>query len=263
MWAPICAFVLGTAIGSFLNVCIDRIPQGQSLVRPPSHCAACGKKLAVFELIPIVSYLWLKGKCRHCGAKIPQRILAVELGNGLLFVLIALNYGLSIEFLVLAFYACLFLVLAVIDLEHGLILNKIVYPAIGISLILSPFWSNLGFSRLFLGENNLLHLFFGSLSGGGLFAVFFLLIILLYRGSMGFGDVKMAGLVGLATGFPSVLVAMIVSFISGGLATGFLLLLRAKGRKDTIPFAPFLAIGAFVALLWGEKLSAWYLGWTF
>ena len=151
MWTAVLAFVVGSAVGSFLNVCIDRLPRGQSLVGPPSHCAACGKRLAVFELIPIVSYLWLRGKCRACGARIPKRVLVVELLTGLLFTAISLSYGFGIEFLVLAVYASLFLILAFIDLEHGLILNKIVYPAILISLVLSPFWPSLGFPREFLG----------------------------------------------------------------------------------------------------------------
>ncbi|MFH0768723.1 MAG: prepilin peptidase, partial [Chloroflexota bacterium] len=245
MWTPVVGFILGIFFGSFLNVCIDRLPQGQSIVRPPSHCAACGKKLGIFELIPIVSYLWLRGRCRYCGARIPRRILVLEVGAGLLFALLSFSYGLSIEFLVLAFYTCLFLVLVVIDLEHGLILNNITYPAIGISLVLSPFWSSLGLSRTLLWETTMLHNFLSSLTGGGIFAVLFLLIALLYRGGMGWGDVKMAGLVGLATGFPLVLVAMATSFLSGGLVAGVLLLLRLKGRKEGIPYGPFLSLGAF------------------
>ncbi len=259
MWTAIVGFILGIYFGSFLNVCIDRLPQGQSIVMPPSHCAVCGKKLGIFDLIPIASYLWLKGKCRYCGARIPRRILALEVGTGLLFALLSFSYGLSIEFAVVAFYACLFLVLAVIDLEHGLILNNIAYPAIGISLVLSPFWSSLGLSRMLPWGNTTLHNFLSSLSGGGIFAVLFLVIALLYKGGMGWGDVKMAGLVGLATGFPLVLVAMAASFLSGGLVAGFLLLLRLKRRKEGIPYGPFLSLGAFTALLWGESLIRWYL----
>jgi leader peptidase (prepilin peptidase)/N-methyltransferase len=180
-------------------------------------------------------------------------------GAGLLFALLSFSYGLSIESLVLAFYTCLFLVLAVIDLEHGLILNNIAYPAIGVSLVLSPFWSVLGLSRALLWESTLLHNFLSSLTGGGIFAVLFLLIALLYKGGMGWGDVKMAGLVGLATGFPLVLVAMGISFLSGGLVAGVLLLLRLKGRKEGIPYGPFLSLGAFIAFLWGESLIRWYL----
>ena len=260
MWIPVLGFILGASIGSFLNVCIDRLPQGQSLIRPPSHCPTCDKKLKAYDLIPIVSYLWLKGRCRYCGSKIPRRILTVELGTGLLLALLSFSYGFSLEFVVLAFYTCIFLVLAVIDIEHGLILNKIVYPAIGISLILSPFWSSLGLPRPLLGENSMLHLFLSSLGGGGIFFALFLIITLLFKGGMGWGDVKMAGLIGLVTGFPGVLVAMMTTFISGGLTAVVLLLVRLKSRKETIPYAPFLSLGGFVALLWGKDLIAWYLG---
>lgn len=265
MLIPVFGFILGISLGSFFNVCIDRLPRGQSLVSPPSHCSNCGKKLGRRDLFPIVSYLWLKGKCRYCGATIPRRVPAVELGTGLLFAYLTFSYGLSIEFLILAFYSGLFIILAVIDLEHGLILNKITYPAIGISLVLSPFWSSLGFSRTFLGEDTLLYNFLGSLSGGGIFAIFFIIVILLSavllgKQGMGWGDVKLAALIGLATGSPLVLVAMMISFLSGGLIAGLLLLFRLKGRRETVPYGPFLSLGALATLLWGEGILTWYLG---
>ncbi|MBI4180961.1 MAG: prepilin peptidase [Chloroflexi bacterium] len=258
MWAAVFVFVLGICVGSFLNVTIDRLPRGKSLLYPPSHCDTCGNKLRPLDLIPLVSYIWVKGKCRYCGASIPRRILVVELVTGLLFVLIFFSYGLGIEFLVLAFYSCIFLVLAVIDLEHGLVLNDIVYPAIGISLIISPFWSSLGFPRTLLGNYTMQDTLLSSLSGGAIFGVLLFLVVLVSRGGMGWGDVKMAGLVGLVTGFPLVLFAIEIAFISGGLTAVFLLLLRRKGRKETIPFAPFLSLGAFITLLWGGDIIAWY-----
>ncbi len=263
MSATLAGFILGIFFGSFMNVCIDRLPRGQSIVWPPSHCAACGKKLRSLDLIPIISYLWIKGRCRYCGAGITRRIFAVELAVGILFALISFSYGLSVEFLVLAFYTCLFLVVAVIDLEHGLILNKITYPAIGLSLVLSPFWPSLwpslGSSRTLIWESTMPYNFLSSLSGGGILFVFFLLIALFYKEGIGWGDVKLGGLVGLVTGFPLVLVAMGISFLSGGLVAGVLLLLRRRGWKEGIPYGPFLSLGALVALVWGEDLIDWYL----
>jgi len=253
-------FLVGICVGSFLNVCIDRLPRGQSIVNPPSHCPTCGRKLKPIDLIPVVSYLWLRGRCRSCRTGIPRRILAMETGTGLLFAFLSFSYGFGVEFLVLALCAGLFLVLAVIDLEHGLILNKIVYPAIGISLLLSPFWPSLGFARPFLGENTMLHSFLGSLSGGLIFAALLFIIALIYSGGMGWGDVKMAALIGLITGFPAVLTAMMVSFVSSGIVAVLLLALRLRSRKEAIPFGPFLSLGAFVALLWGQELMGWYLG---
>lgn len=260
MLSSILGFVIGICVGSFLNVCIDRLPRGQSIVNPPSHCPTCGRKLKWIELIPVISYLWLRGRCRSCGTRIPRRILAVEVGTGLLFAFLGFSYGFGVEFLVLALWGGLFLVLAVIDLEHRLILNKIVYPAIGISLLLSPFWPNLGFDRPFLGSDGLLHSFLASLSGGLIFAALLFVIALIYSGGMGWGDVKMAALIGLITGFPSVLSAMMISFVSSGVVAIILLALRLRARKEAVPFAPFLSLGAFIALLWGPELITWYLG---
>ncbi len=259
MWTALFGFIFGACIGSFLNVCIDRLPLGQSLVRPSSHCFACGKKLNALEMIPIASYLWLKGRCHKCGAAIPKRICAVELATGLLFAFILFRYGLSIDALVLGLYICLFLVLGVIDMEQGIILNKIVYPAMGVSLVISSFWLSLSSSGAHPGEYTHLSTFLNSVTGGAIFGVFFLLIPLLYRGGMGWGDVKMAVLVGLVTGFPSVLIAMFVALLSGGIVAGGLLVLRTKGWREAMPFAPFLSIGALVALLWGQVLVTWYL----
>lgn len=253
-------FIGGICVGSFLNVCIDRLPRGQSIVNPPSHCPTCGRKLKRIELIPLVSYLWLRGRCRSCGTGIPRRVIGVELGTGLLFAFLSFSYGLGVEFLVPAVGACLFLVLAVIDLEHGLILNKIVYPAIGISLLLSPFWPSLGFARPFLGGTGMLYSALSSISGGLIFAGLLFVIALIWSGGMGWGDVKMAALIGLIVGFPYVLMAMMLSFISSGVIAILLLALRVRSRKEAIPFGPFLSLGAFIALLWGQELMTWYLG---
>lgn len=253
-------FIIGICIGSFLNVCIDRLPSGGSIVNPPSHCPNCERRLKRIDLIPVASYLWLRGRCRYCRTSIPRRILVVEVGTGLLFAFLSFSYGFGVEFLVLALCACLFLILAVIDLEHGLILNKIVYPAIGIGLVLSPFWPSLGFARPFLGGDGLLHSFLSSISGGLIFAALLSLIALLYSGGMGWGDVKMAALIGLITGFPSVLTAMMLSFLSAGTLAILLLLLRLRSRKEAIPFGPFLSMGAFIALLRGPELIRWYWG---
>ena len=133
---------LGLAIGSFLNVCIDRLPRGGSILSPPSHCEACQHKLAAKDLIPIFSYLGLKGRCRYCQIPIPRRLLWVELGTGAVFAFlywwyVVLNPELGIiAFGVMAFYACLFLIIFVVDMEHGIILNKVVYPGMAVALLI-------------------------------------------------------------------------------------------------------------------------------
>ncbi|MFC1944183.1 prepilin peptidase [Chloroflexota bacterium] len=239
-------------MGSFLNVCIDRLPRDQSLLGPPSHCPACGKRLGVFDLIPVVSYLLLRGRCRGCGAAIGRRTLIVELVTGFMFFTIAWYYGFGGQFLLLAYYASLFLMVTVIDLEHRLILNKVVYPALPVSFVLSFFV----LPEPHFPSADAASALFGCVAALGLLA----LPNLFYQEGMGWGDVKLAGLIGMATGMPVVLVALMVSIVSGGLiAIGFLLL-GGKGRKGTIPFGPFLTLGAMVALLWGEGLIDWYRG---
>jgi leader peptidase (prepilin peptidase)/N-methyltransferase len=246
--------LLGMIIASFLNVCCDRLPAKQSLVYPPSHCPACSRRLAVKDLLPIFSYLWLRGRCSYCGAPIPRRVLWVEIATAALFGLAYWQYGLSIELAIALFYISLFMVVLVIDLEHGLILNKIVYPALAIALLLSVFFT------IFLPDVSIVPNIVRAAIGGGIGFIVFFLIAIVSRGGMGFGDVKLAALIGLATGFPLVIVALIMGMILGGLAAVVLLGFKIKKRKEAMPFGPFLAVAAIVTLLWGSQILNWYLG---
>jgi len=256
--------LLGMAVASFLNVCIDRLPAGKSLVYPPSHCSACQHRLSAKDLIPVFSYLWLRGRCGYCQAPIPRRLLWVEIGTGLLFGYLYWHYGLSIELAVTAVYCCLFIVLMVIDLEHGLILNKVVYPAMAVALLISIFLppskvAHLdGVVALLLSRLPQLGIVQAAI-GGGIGLGLFLLIIVISRGGMGWGDVKLAALIGLVTGY-LILVALFLAVIFGGLVAATLLLLKIKKRKEGIPFAPFLSLATIVTLLWGSNILNWYLG---
>ena len=256
--------LLGTAIGSFLNVCIDRLPAGKSLLYPPSHCEACQHRLSLTDLIPVLSYLWLRGHCRYCRAPIPRRLFWVEVGSGLLLAFTYWHYGLSVEFVVTTFYCYLFIVLGVIDLEHKLILNKIVYPAAVVALIIDAFLPQPGIIDFWLPWPWLGGIVSGVIGGaiGFVFLLIPLLISLLiyHQEGMGWGDIKMAGLIGLVTGFPLVFVALLMAVILGGLVAGFLLLLKIKKRKEAIPFGPFLSLATIATLLWGSYILNWYLG---
>jgi leader peptidase (prepilin peptidase)/N-methyltransferase len=258
--------LLGMAVASFLNVCIDRLPAGESLLFPTSHCASCHHRLAIKDLVPVFSYLWLRGRCRYCSAPIPRRLLWVEVGTGALFGYLYWHYGLSIELAVITFYCCLFITLMVIDLEHGLILNKIVYPAALVAIIISIF---LPPSRLiypsgvvplpvsdFLPQLGIVQ----AAIGGGIGLGLFLLIVLIFKGGMGWGDVKMTALIGLVTGFPLIFVALFLAVILGGLVAGTLLLLKIRKRKEGIPFGPSLSLATIVTLLYGSNILNWYLG---
>lgn len=243
--------LLGVAVGSFLNVCIDRLPAGKSLLRPPSHCDGCQRRLSFTDLIPIASYLWLRGRCRYCGAGIPQRVLWVEAGTGLMLGLLHWHYGLSAEFAVTAFYFCVFIVLLAIDLDHKLILNKITYPVMLIALIIDAFVSPPGTIN---GDKVI-----NGIIGGAVGFAFLMVPVLIYRRGMGLGDVKMAALIGLAVGFPLVLVSLILAIVAGGVIAILLLVLKKKGRKEAIPFGPFLALAAMATLVWGDYILKWYL----
>ena len=253
--------LLGIAVGSFLNVCIDRLPAGGSLVSPPSCCDRCRHRLSPRDLIPVFSYLWLRGRCRYCGAPIPLRSPLVELLSGLLFFLAFHRYGLSAEFAVTAFYCSIFVIIIFTDLEHHLILNKVTYPAAIAALIILAvdfFLPRPGLfgESLFWPEPKIL----SGLIGGAAGFIFFLIPLLIYPAGMGAGDVKMGGLIGLVTGFPMVLVALFIGIVCGGLSAIFLLAFKLKSRKDPIPYGPFLALGPIVTLLYGTHILEWYLG---
>ena len=257
----------GLAIGSFLNVCIDRLPARKSLVTPPSHCDACGKKLSILDNIPLVSYLWLRGRCRYCGARIPLRVFLVEVKTGLLFLLVSWRFILSpdspeyIAFALTAFWSCIFLVIIFIDQEHKLILNKVTYPAAVVALII------LGADSVFPGAGILDSLemvpqpaILSGLIAGAIGFILFMLVFIINPRGLGMGDIKLVTLIGLATGFPLNLVALFIGIVIGGLAAVFLLIARKKGRKDVMPYGVFLGVGPIIALLWGNAIIDWYLG---
>jgi len=242
----ILVFVLfGLFVGSFLNVCIDRLPQGQSIIHPRSHCAACNRKLGNLDLIPLFSYLWLRGRCRYCQAPIPIRLPIVEGMAGLLFALLYWKFGLGLELGISLVYISLLTVIFVIDLENQLVLDKVVYPGMALALAFSFFWPGLGV--------------ISSLIGGAIGLAAMALPFIIYRRGMGFGDVKLGALVGLMSGYPLVFVALLLAVISGGLVAAVLLVFKIKRRSDPIPFAPFLATSAMVTLLWGQAIWQWYL----
>jgi leader peptidase (prepilin peptidase)/N-methyltransferase len=245
--------ILGLEVGSFLNVCIDRLPENKSIAFPPSHCEACQHKLAAKDLIPVFSYLRLRGRCRYCQASVPRRLLWVELATAVIFALLTWHYGLSPALGIMIFYACLFIVVSVIDLEHGLILNKVVYPSMVIALLLALLPRSWLTQWIVTGIAN-------AAIGGAIGFALFLAIALISRGGMGWGDVKLAGLIGLATGFPLVFLSIIMAAILGGIVAVALVIARKRQRRQTIPFGPFLAVAAMITLLWGSNIMTWYLG---
>jgi leader peptidase (prepilin peptidase)/N-methyltransferase len=235
--------VLGTVVASLLNVLIDRLPNNQSILSTRSRCASCHHRLTIKDLIPVLSYLRLRGRCRYCQAPIPKRMLWVEIGTGALFGYLCWQYGLSIDLAIASFYCCLFIIIMAIDLEHQLILNKLTYPAMAAALLISVFSSEPGIVDAAIG--------------GGIGLGLFLLIALVSRGGIGLGDVKLAALIGLVTGYPLVFIALVLAIIIVGLVAIMLLIFKKKKGKEGIPFGPYLSLAAIATLLYGAEILDW------
>jgi leader peptidase (prepilin peptidase) / N-methyltransferase len=227
-------------LGSFLNVVIHRLPRGESLVHPRSRCPTCGTQIAGYDNIPIVSWLLLRGRCRHCGARISPRYPAVELLTALVFAAVVLVRGIDDDLIIELPFVAALIALAGIDLDHKLLPNKIVYPlaAWGIAAVLIA-------DRGDLAE----HL----IAGAGAF-LFLFLAVLAYPRGMGMGDVKLAGAMGIYLG-ASVIPAMLIAFLTGSVV-GIAILVRegAEARKKALPFGVFLALGGIVGVLAGPEL---------
>ena len=237
--------VTGLAVGSFLNLVADRLPRGGSLLAPASHCEACSHRLSPAELVPVGSYVAQGGRCRACGAAIGIRSPVVEFGTGLVFALAAWRIAPSnlaewVVLLLTSAYLSVLVVITVTDLEHGLILNRMVVPALGLAM----------FGALLAGWPELLYRLAGGLLGAGVLA----LIIVLVPGGMGWGDARLAAFVGLVTGLPGTLFALFVGFVSGGVIAGLLMATGVRQRGETIPLGPFLALGGGTALLYGREM---------
>jgi len=253
-------FVLGICVGSFLNVLIDRIPNNQSPLKGRSHCDKCKKTLEWHDLIPLISYLYLKGKCRHCRAHISFYYPLVELITGIMFVIIFLYlrdlrftiYDLRffLHYFYYLFILSSFIVIFFTDLKYGIIPDKILYPAAVISTIY-----NLSFTIYSPIVNHQSSIINNIFSGAGAF-LFFLALYLVTKGKgMGFGDVKLAFLIGIVLGFPKILAALYLAFLTGAICGIILIIWRKKKLKGgTIPFGPFLIIGAVLSLFFGEKI---------
>ena len=251
----------GLAIGSFLNVCIDRLPLRKSLISPPSHCDNCQRRLGIIDLIPVFSYIFLLGRCRYCKAKIPIRVLLVEVITGFLFFLAFWRFGLSAQFAITAFWSCVFVVIIFIDWEHKLILNMITYPAAIIAIILLAIDSFVPGVNLFPGRTFIPEMsFLSGIISGAILLISFLLIAIIRPGSMGMGDAKLVTLIGLVSGFPLMVISMLIGVVIGGVVAIILLASKKKGRKDIIPYGTFLAIGPIVAMLFDHEIINWYLG---
>jgi leader peptidase (prepilin peptidase) / N-methyltransferase len=241
-WAFLGAF--GAALGSFVNVLAYRLPRRESIVKPRSSCTGCGTPIAPYDNVPVVSWLVLRGRCRHCGARISIRYPIVEALTAALFVVVGLKIGIEPELLPSLALVLTLVAAAETDLEHRIIPNRLMAPAAVAAVAL---WAIADPGRL--PEN----LIAGAAAGG-----FLLVTAIAYPAGMGMGDVKLAGVMGLFLG-KSVGPALFIGFAAGAVVGIAIVIARGpKARKQGVPFGPFLAVGGVIALLWGPDIIDWY-----
>ncbi|HXE98454.1 MAG TPA: prepilin peptidase [Dongiaceae bacterium] len=247
---PVFAFVFGMVVGSFLNVCICRMPKDESIVSPPSHCPHCSYQIRWYDNIPLVSYLLLKGKCRGCGAHISLQYPLVELLNGVLTLLLFLRFGPTPAFAVLFLFCSALVVITFIDIEHQIIPDEISLPGIVVGFALS----------FFLKGHTWLNSLLGILLGGGsLLLVAYLYQRLTGKEGMGGGDIKLLAMMGAFLGWKAVPFIIFSSSLIGSLIGISIMLFQKKDSKLAIPFGPYLAFGAVLYIFYGKPLIRWYL----
>lgn len=248
-------FILGSVIGSFLNVCIYRIPAGISIVTPRSRCGSCGRTLSSIDLIPILSWIFLRGKCRTCGAAISLRYALVEALQGILYVAVFYQFGLSLVTLVMWLFISILTVVFFIDLDHQIIPNKIVLFGLMSGLIPAvlywvghyPIYRGDVWYEPFLG----LSVPFLLMLGVALISVLFFKQI-----GIGMGDVKIYAPIGLFIGWKLSLMSIWFAFFFGGLFGLLWIFVFKRNKKEMIPFAPFIVVGVLVTLFCGERILA-------
>jgi len=251
----ILSVIIGLAIGSFLNVVIYRLPRGESLITPPSHCPNCKSRILWYDNLPILSYLLLKGRCRKCKKPIPWRYPMVEGICALFFFLLFWHYSPSISinlFFILALIKALLFVSILIpvffiDIEHQIIPDSLSYTLFASVVSISGF------------QGYLIPSLKGAAVGAGIFLlIFYLSLIFLHQPGMGIGDIKIAAGIGAFFGWEMALLAFFLSFFTGAVIAGVFLLLHLKQMKDRIPFGPFLVVGAFITLFFGKNIINLY-----
>ncbi len=243
-------FLFGAAIGSFLNVCIYRIPLEQSVVSPRSRCMSCGAEVRWYDNIPILSWFLLRGRCRSCGVSFSIRYPMIELLCACLTLLLFLRFGISVPFFVYFVLVASLIVITFIDFDHQIIPDEISLPGIGIGFIAS----------FFMPEPDWISSGLGILAGwGGLAIIFYSYLWLTGREGMGGGDAKLLAMLGAFLGLKAVPFIIFVSSLVGTVAGVTIMLLQRKGRHLAIPFGPYLAFGAVLYIFYGSWLIDWYL----
>lgn len=255
LYFGVCVFLFGIIIGSFLNVCILRLPENRSIVTGASSCPACGTQIKARDLVPVFSYIFLRGKCRHCGKHISAQYPLVELLTGGLFLLLYVKFGMNYTLPVYAALISVLVVVTFIDWRHmeipnGLVIAILVLGAIQLGITV--------FTGVF---GNWMDYAIGMFAGGlPLLIIALVCQLLLKKEAFGGGDVKLMAAAGLVIGWKLVITSYIIGIVTGAIFGVLLLSTGKKKRGDEIPFGPFLALGIAASVFFGNEIISWYLG---
>ncbi len=247
----IAVFMFGLIVGSFLNVCIYRLPHSKSIVYPGSQCPQCGRDIRFYDNIPVLSFIILKGKCRYCRSAISLRYPFVELVSGLMATAVFLKYGPTLESLIFYILIAALLVITFIDIDHQIIPDVITLPGIILFFLASFFLPAVSWKESLLGI---------LLGGFSLYAVAWGYELLMKKDGMGGGDIKLLAMMGAAIGWKGVLFTIFISSLVGSIIGLVIMAFSKKDLKLAIPFGPFLSIGAILFVFFGPELIAWYFG---
>ena len=249
MW-HIVSIIFGALVGSFLNVCIFRLPKEESIVWPGSHCPHCNTPIKFYDNIPLISYILLKGRCRHCHRPISFQYPLIEGITALVSLILFVKFGPSLSYLFYFYFVAALIVITVIDLYHQIIPDVISLPGIGVGLLASLVIPQITFLNSLIGI---------LLGGGSLFLVATVYQWLFKREGMGGGDVKLLAMIGAFLGWKAVILTILLSSLIGSITGIIIMVLKGKDFKYAIPFGPFLSLGAVISLFYGENLIRWYL----
>jgi leader peptidase (prepilin peptidase)/N-methyltransferase len=246
----IIVILFGLCVGSFLNVCIYRIPLSKSIAFPGSSCTNCSSSIRFYDNIPVLSFIWLKGKCRKCGYLISLRYPMVEITTSLIFLSLFLNFGFSFELIIYFIFFSFLIIIIFIDIDHQIIPNIITLPGIIFFLCTSFFTSSITFIQSLSGI----------IAGGGiLYIVALTYYLFTKKEGMGGGDIKLLAMIGAFVGWKGVVFTIFIASFSGTIAGILIILIKGQSFKDKIPFGPFLSIGAMTYIFLGTELISLYL----
>ena len=252
-------FLIGIILGSFFNVCIYRIPRKISIVKPPSACTKCGTRLKAIDLLPVFSYIFLKGKCRYCNEKVSMRYLGIEMLTGIMYVCLFYRFGFTIDFLVAIFLMSILIIVFFIDQKHFIIPNALVLAALIGGVVVMVY--NAFYPLQIYYKHNAWNPLMGMMVAVGFLGAVGLLGNFIYKTdeAMGMGDIKLFAAIGMFLGWQLTIVALFLSFLVGAAISVVLVVCKRKKRQDKIAFGTFIVVATFITIMFGQQFLSWYI----